>query len=152
MKFASTVARARLKNPLTGEMEPLRNPEEITPNVLRHTAATWMAKRGVPLKEIAEYLGHTTTRMVEKHYAQLHPDWRDRAKAALAAEIETIEKVEAPALLVRRRRALRRAARAVGETNPNPLVGCVIARDGRILGEIWSAQVIEILAGRERSL
>jgi integrase len=54
-----------------------------TPNVLRHTAATWMAKRGVPLKEIADYLGHTTCRMVEKHYAHHHPDWRQRAQAAL---------------------------------------------------------------------
>ena len=28
----------------------------------------------------------------------------------------------------------------------------VVEEDGRILGEIWSDQVIEILAGRERSL
>jgi diaminohydroxyphosphoribosylaminopyrimidine deaminase/5-amino-6-(5-phosphoribosylamino)uracil reductase len=33
------------------------------------------------------------------------------------------------------RRALALAARGLGETNPNPVVGCVVARDGRILGE-----------------
>ncbi len=33
------------------------------------------------------------------------------------------------------RRALSLAARAAGETNPNPLVGCVIVRRGRIVGE-----------------
>jgi integrase len=115
--FAGAVARARLKDPLTGEMVPLRNPEEITPNVLRHTAATWMAKRGVPLKEIADYLGHTTCRMVEKHYAHHHPDWRQRAQAALGAELGALARSEAPALAVRRRRALlRAAARNTAET------------------------------------
>jgi integrase len=88
-----------------------------TPNVLRHTAATWMAKRGVPLKEIADYLGHTTCRMVEKHYAHHHPDWRQRAQAALGAELGALARSEAPALAVRRRRALlRAAARNAAET------------------------------------
>jgi diaminohydroxyphosphoribosylaminopyrimidine deaminase/5-amino-6-(5-phosphoribosylamino)uracil reductase len=33
------------------------------------------------------------------------------------------------------RRALQLAARAVGETNPNPMVGCVVVNRGRIVGE-----------------
>jgi diaminohydroxyphosphoribosylaminopyrimidine deaminase / 5-amino-6-(5-phosphoribosylamino)uracil reductase len=33
------------------------------------------------------------------------------------------------------RRALALAARARGETHPNPLVGCVIVKDGRVVGE-----------------
>jgi diaminohydroxyphosphoribosylaminopyrimidine deaminase/5-amino-6-(5-phosphoribosylamino)uracil reductase len=32
-------------------------------------------------------------------------------------------------------RALDLAARGLGETNPNPLVGCVVVREGRIVGE-----------------
>lgn len=34
-------------------------------------------------------------------------------------------------------RALELAARGLGETNPNPVVGCVVVKGGRILGEGW---------------
>ena len=34
-------------------------------------------------------------------------------------------------------RALRLAARGLGETNPNPVVGCVIVKSGRVVGEGW---------------
>ncbi len=35
------------------------------------------------------------------------------------------------------RRALDLAARGLGETNPNPAVGCVVARGDRVVGEGW---------------
>jgi diaminohydroxyphosphoribosylaminopyrimidine deaminase/5-amino-6-(5-phosphoribosylamino)uracil reductase len=35
------------------------------------------------------------------------------------------------------RRALALAARGLGETNPNPVVGCVLTRRGRVVGEGW---------------
>lgn len=44
----------------------------ITPHVLRHTAATHMARRGVPLWTIAQVLGNTT-QMIEKVYAKWQP-------------------------------------------------------------------------------
>ena len=66
------------------------DPKTITPYVLRHTAATWMAQAGVPLWEIAGYLGHKDTRMVERHYAHHHPDYMNRAKSALAHQLATI--------------------------------------------------------------
>ena len=37
------------------------------------------------------------------------------------------------------RRALALAARGLGETSPNPLVGCVVARGGRVVGEGFHA-------------
>jgi integrase len=45
----------------------------ISPHVLRHTAATHMARRGVPLWKIAKVLGNTLA-MVEKVYAKHSPD------------------------------------------------------------------------------
>lgn len=45
----------------------------ISPHVLRHTAATHMARRGVPLWKIAKILGNTMA-MVEKVYAKHCPD------------------------------------------------------------------------------
>lgn len=45
----------------------------VTPNVLRHTAATHMARAGVPLWKIAKVLGNSLA-MVEKVYAKHAPD------------------------------------------------------------------------------
>ncbi|WP_264820521.1 tyrosine-type recombinase/integrase [Mangrovibrevibacter kandeliae] len=45
----------------------------ISPHVLRHTAATHMARRGVPLFKIAKVLGNSVV-MVEKVYAKHCPD------------------------------------------------------------------------------
>ena len=39
-----------------------------TPNELRHSAASLLSAAGVPLEEIADVLGHTSTRMLEQHY------------------------------------------------------------------------------------
>ena len=35
------------------------------------------------------------------------------------------------------RRALELAKRGAGRVSPNPMVGCVIVKDGRIIGEGW---------------
>lgn len=45
----------------------------VSPHVLRHTAATHMARKGVPLWKIAKVLGNTMT-MVEKVYSHHCPD------------------------------------------------------------------------------
>ena len=54
----------------------------VTPHVLRHTAATWMAQRGVPLAHIAAFLGNSAA-TVERVYVHHHPDYLAEAMAAL---------------------------------------------------------------------
>jgi integrase len=47
----------------------------ISFHILRHTYASRLAMRGVPLNVIAAQLGHSDTRMTEKHYAHLAPSY-----------------------------------------------------------------------------
>ncbi|MET0106640.1 MAG: tyrosine-type recombinase/integrase [Sedimenticola sp.] len=46
----------------------------ISFHILRHCYGAALAKAGVPLQVIAAALGHSDTRMTEKHYAHLQPD------------------------------------------------------------------------------
>lgn len=55
---------------------------DVTPHTLRHTAGTWMAQSGVPLWEIAGFLGHSVHRTTEL-YAHHHPDFLSNARKAL---------------------------------------------------------------------
>jgi integrase len=44
-------------------------------HILRHCFGSHLAMRGVPLQVIAQALGHSDTRMVEKHYGHLSPSY-----------------------------------------------------------------------------
>jgi integrase len=57
----------------------------VTPHVLRHTAATWMAIKGVAIAEIARLLGHRDSRTTERIYLKYTPDYLRRAIGALSA-------------------------------------------------------------------
>jgi len=65
------------KTPRRNGMKPRKT--GISPHVLRHTAATQMARRGVPLYDIAGVLGNSLA-MVEKVYAKHCPE---RLRAAV---------------------------------------------------------------------
>jgi integrase len=55
-------------------------------HVLRHTYGSSLATKGVPMGVIAAQLGHSDTRMTEKHYAHLSPNYvADKIRAALPA-------------------------------------------------------------------
>lgn len=57
--------------------------EDVSPHVLRHTAASWMAEAGVPMSEIAAVLGHRDSRTTERVYAKYSPTYLSRAVRAL---------------------------------------------------------------------
>ena len=67
--FQRTVSRAGLR--------------DVTPHVLRHTAATWMALEGVDMRKISIFLGHDDIRTTERVYAHHHPDYLADAAEAL---------------------------------------------------------------------
>ncbi|MFY9769404.1 MAG: tyrosine-type recombinase/integrase [Xanthobacteraceae bacterium] len=51
----------------------------ISFNALRHTWASLAVMGGMPLMVVARNLGHTDTRMVERHYGHLREDYVDKA-------------------------------------------------------------------------
>lgn len=55
----------------------------VSPHVLRHTAAVWMAERKISMAEIAQYLGHSSTRVTERVYARYSPDFLRSASDVL---------------------------------------------------------------------
>lgn len=57
--------------------------DDVSPHVLRHTAASWMAEAGVPLVDIARFLGHTNPSVTYRVYAKFSPDYLSKALNAL---------------------------------------------------------------------
>jgi integrase len=56
---------------------------EVSPHVLRHSAAVHMAESGVPMSEISQYLGHTSTGVTERVYARFSTQYLRKAANAL---------------------------------------------------------------------
>ena len=57
----------------------------VSPHVLRHSAAVAMAEDGIPMSEIAQFLGHGDSRITERVYARFSP--QHLRKAANSLEI-----------------------------------------------------------------
>ncbi|WP_133612483.1 site-specific integrase [Dongia mobilis] len=90
---------------------------DVTPYVLRHTAATWMAQDGVALWDIAAYLG-TSLKMVEEHYAHHHPDHMKKAVKAIAKAVAAVNKKAEP-LSLRKGRKSRKEMRLLAAPEGN---------------------------------
>ncbi len=58
---------------------------ELTPYAIRHTVACEMRKRGVPVWEVAGFLGHSTGYRTTERYAKYGPDHLDAAVRAIDA-------------------------------------------------------------------
>lgn len=63
------------QRPLAQACERARIEPPATFHILRHTYASTLAMKGVPMGVIAAQLGHLDTRMTEKHYAHLAPNY-----------------------------------------------------------------------------
>jgi integrase len=60
-------------------------------HVLRHTYASRLAMKGVPMAVIAEQLGHSDTRMTERHYAHLAPSYVGNTVRAAFGTLGVVE-------------------------------------------------------------
>jgi integrase len=60
--------------------------EDVVPHSLRHTCATWLAQRGVPIHEICGFLG-MTRETFEQVYGHHHPDFQASAVNALSGQL-----------------------------------------------------------------
>lgn len=58
----------------------------VSPHMLRHSAAVHMAEDGVPMEEIAQFLGHSNLNITRQVYARFSPDYLRRAASALEYE------------------------------------------------------------------
>jgi integrase len=75
--FTRTDGSASYRMAVVRAMRAARERGKIAPaatfHTLRHTYASHLVQRGVPLLFVASALGHSDTRMVEKHYGHLAP-------------------------------------------------------------------------------
>jgi integrase len=73
-------------------------------HILRHTYGSALAMEGVPMAVIAKAMGHRDTRMTEKHYAHLGPNYVDdtiRAKLPALADFKPDDVIVSLAARVR---------------------------------------------------
>jgi integrase len=84
----------------------------VTPHTLRHTAATWMAEAGVPMRQISLCLGHTSTAVTERVYAKHTPDYLRDAVAALDPAQCSVVHGEPPAVNDKATGSQKRAGRS----------------------------------------
>jgi integrase len=55
----------------------------VTAHVFRHSSACMMAENGVPMAEIAQFLGHADSRLTERVYARFSPAYLSGAASSL---------------------------------------------------------------------
>jgi hypothetical protein len=65
----------------------------VTPHTLRHTAATWLMQRGVPIWEAVGFLG-MSPEVPQQTYGHHHPDYLHGAAAAIGQKRRYVSGVE----------------------------------------------------------
>lgn len=56
---------------------------KATPHMMRHSAAVWMAEANTPFAQIAQFLGHSDSRITERVYSRFSPSFLANAAEAL---------------------------------------------------------------------
>jgi hypothetical protein len=86
--------------PVTSVKKGVRNavrlaglPGRVTPHTLRHTAATWLMQRGVPMWEAAGFLG-MSPEVLQEVYGHHNPDYLQTAAAAIGHKGRFVSVVE----------------------------------------------------------
>ena len=69
---------------------------ELIPYAIRHTIACEMRKRGVPVWEVAGFLGHATGYRTTERYAKYGPDHLGAAVRAIDAYFTDLGVTEGP--------------------------------------------------------
>lgn len=57
--------------------------DDVSPHVLRHSAAVRMVEQGVSIAEVGQYLGHTDLKVTYRVYGRFSPGHLKRAADAL---------------------------------------------------------------------
>jgi integrase len=82
--------KSEQSRPMKEACEHAKNTPRVSFHILRHTWASLAVMAGVPLLVVAKNLGHTDTRMVEKHYGHLAPSYIADAIRAGAPRFGTV--------------------------------------------------------------
>lgn len=71
--------------------------KKIIPYVCRHTFATELRRRGIPLWEVAGLMGHSGGNRTTEGYAQFSPSYASESRKAIDAWMNEIGGLEPPA-------------------------------------------------------
>ena len=110
-----------------------------TPGIHRPPAPNPRELIGHRLRHHAHQRSHDGNRKPQPPSFCKRPDTRHKQEATVAHSEADIEYM---------RRAIELARRGTGFTNPNPLVGAVLVRDGEIIAEGWHARCGDLHAER----
>lgn len=78
--------KSQQQRPLMAACEAAKIAPAISFHILRHTYGSRLARKGVPMKLIAELLGHSDIRITQRHYAHVaHDHMADVLRAAFGS-------------------------------------------------------------------
>jgi len=92
-------AKSEQRRPLSAACKAAQIDPPVSFHELRHTYASRAVMNGMALPVIAAQLGHTSTRMVERHYAHLAPSFVAMAVRQTFGELGIVEPTNAMPLV-----------------------------------------------------